>query len=87
MSKWKDTAFDDIYDSYEEALDDFCENLSPYEVFDYILNTAREGDIIAALNGKKPDFYTYKLMELADKECNDCLVEIPDEEEEDTEKN
>ena len=79
MSKWKDTAFDDIYDSYEEALDDFCESLSPYEVFDYILNTAGEGDIIAALNGKKPDFYTYKLMELADKECNDCLVEIPDE--------
>ena len=79
MSKWKDTAFDDIYDSYEEALDDFCENLSPYEVFDYILNTAGEGDIIAALNGKKPDFYTYKLMELADKECSDYLVEIPDE--------
>ena len=82
MSKWKDTAFDDIYDSYEEALDDFCENLSPYEVFDYILKTAGEGDIIAALNGKKPDFYTYKLMELADKECNDCLVEIPEDEEE-----
>ena len=79
MSKWKDTAFDDIYDSYEEALDDFCENLSPYEVFDYILNTAGEGDIIAALNGKKPDLYTYKLMERADKECSDCLVEIPDE--------
>lgn len=80
MSKWKDTAYDDIYDSYEEAFDDFCESLSPYEVFDYILNTAREGDIVAALNGKKPDFYTYKLMELADKECSDSLVEIPDEE-------
>lgn len=80
MSKWKDTVVNDIYDSYEEAFDDFCENLSPYEVFDYILNTAREGDIIAALNGKKPDFYTYKLMELADKQCSDCLVEIPDEE-------
>ena len=82
MSKWKDTIYDDIYDSYEEALNDFCENLSPYEVFDYILNTAREGDIIAALNGKKPDFYTYKLMELADKECTDCLVEIHEDEEE-----
>ena len=82
MSKWKDTAFDDIYDSYEEALNDFRESLSPYEVFDYILNTAGEGDIIAALNGKKPDFYTYKLMELADKECTDCLVEIHEDEEE-----
>ena len=80
MSKWKDTVYDDIYDSYEEAFDDFCENLSPYEVFDYILNTAREGDIIAALNGKKPDFYTYKLMKLADEQCTDSLVEIPDEE-------
>lgn len=86
MSKWKDTVFDDIYDSYEEAFDDFCENLSPYEVFDYILNTAREGDIVAALNGKKPDFYTYKLMELADKQCTDSLVEILDEEEENTEE-
>ena len=81
MSKWKDTVFDDIYDSYEEAFDDFCENLSPYEVFDYILHTAREGDIVAALNGKKPDFYTYKLKELADKECSDCLIEIPEDEE------
>ena len=80
MSKWKDTVYDDIYDSYEEAFDDFCENLSPYEVFDYILNTAREDDIVAALNGKKSDFYTYKLQELAYKECTDCLVEIPDEE-------
>ena len=35
--------------------------------------------LMKALDGKKPDFYTYKLMELADKECSDCLVEIPDE--------
>lgn len=82
MSKWKDTVFNDIYDSYEEAFDDFCESFSPYEVFDYIIDTAREDDIVAALNGKKPDFYTEKLMELADKQCTDCLVEIPEDEEE-----
>lgn len=82
MSKWMDTESDDIYDSYEEAFDEFCESLSPYEVFDYILNTAREGDIVAALNGKKPDFYTYKLKELAYKQCTDYLVEIPEDEEE-----
>lgn len=82
MSKWRDTVYDDIYDSYEEAFDDIRESFSPYEVFDYIINTAREYDIVAALNGKKSNFYTEKLMELTDKQCTDCLVEIPEDEEE-----
>lgn len=82
MSKWCNTVYGDIYDSYEEAFDDICESSSPYEVFDYIINTAREDDIIAALDGNKPNFYTDKFMEFVEKECADYIYEILETEEE-----
>lgn len=87
MSKWKNLQTGEIFDSRGEAFDDIFDNVSPSDVIYHIIETAEEKDLVAALNGKKPDFYTYKLMELADKQCSDCLIEIPDEEEENTEEN
>ena len=87
MSKWKNLQTGDIFDSRGEAFDDIFDNISPSDVIYYIIETAEEKDLVAALDGKKPDFYTYNLMGFADKQCDKYIVEIPDEEEEDTEEN
>lgn len=87
MSKWKNLQTDDIFDSRGEAFDDIFDNISPSDVIYHIIETAEEKDLVAALDGKIPDFYTDNLMKLADKQCNKYIVEIPDEEEEDTEEN
>lgn len=87
MSKWKNLQTGDIFNSRGEAFDDIFDNVSPSDVIYYIIETAEEEDLIAALNGKIPDFYTDKLMEFAEKQCNKYIVEIPDEEEENTEEN
>ena len=87
MSKWKNLQTGEIFDSRGEAFDDIFDNISPSDVIYYIIETAEEKDLVAALEGKKPDFYTDNLMKLSDKQCVDYIVEIPDEEEENTEEN
>ena len=87
MSKWKNLQTGEIFDSRDEAFDDIFDNVSPADVIYYIIETAEKKDLVAALKGKKPDFYTDNLMKLADKQCADYIVEIPDEEGEDTEEN
>lgn len=87
MSKWKNLQTGDIFDSRGVAFDDIFDNVSPSDVIYYIIETAEEKDLVAALDGKIPDFYTDNLMKFAEKLCADYIVEIPDEEEEDTEEN
>ena len=87
MSKWKNLETGDIFDSYDAAYDDIFDNLSPLDVICSIFENTEEEDLIAALDGKKPDFYTYNLMGFAEKQCDEYIVEIPDEEEENTEEN
>ena len=90
MSKWKNLQTGDIFGSRGEAFDDIFDNISPSDVIYYIIETAEEKDLVAALEGKKPDFYTDNLMKLADKQCANRIVEISveeEEEEEDTEEN
>ena len=87
MSKWRNEQTGDIFDSRGEAFDDIFDNISPSDVIYYIIETAEEKDLVAALDGKIPDFYTDYLMGIAEKQCDDYIVEIPDEEEEDTEEN
>lgn len=87
MSKWKNLETGDIFDSYDAAYDDIFDNLSPLDVICSIFEDTEEEDLIAALNGKTPDFYTYNFMEFAEKQCNKYVVEIPDEEEENMEEN
>ena len=86
MSKWKNLKTGDIFDSRGQAFDDIFDNISPSDVIYHIIETAEEKDLVAALDGKKPDFYTYNLMGFAEKQCDKYIVEIPDEEEEDTEE-
>lgn len=87
MSKWKNLETGDIFDSRGEAFDDIFDNISPSDVIYHIIETEEEKDLVAALDGKKPDFYTDKFMELAERRCDEYIVEIPDEEEEeDTEE-
>lgn len=87
MSKWKNLQTNNTFNSCEEACDEIYDNLSLEDVIEHIMETSDSYDVIAALNGNKPDFYTNKFMELADRQCADYIVEIPDEEEEDTEEN
>lgn len=87
MSKWKNLKTGDIFDSRGEAFDDIFDNVSPSDVIYHIIETAEEKDLVSALDGKKPYFYTDNLMKLADKQCADYIVEIPDEEKEDMEEN
>ena len=87
MSKWKNLETGNTFGSYEEVCDEIYDNLLFDDVIEYIMETSDDYDVIAALNGNKPDFYTDKFMELADRQCADYIVEIPDEEEEDTEEN
>lgn len=87
MSKWKNLQTGDIFDSRGEAFDDIFDNVSPSDVIYHIIETAEEKDLVAALDGKIPDFYTNNLMKLADKQCADYIVEISDEEEENMEEN
>lgn len=87
MSKWKNLQTGEIFDSRGQAFDDIFDNVSPSDVIYHIIETAEEKDLVAALDGKIPDFYTCNLMEFAEKQCNEYIVEIPDEEEEDTEEN
>ena len=87
MSKWKNVQTGDTFDSRGEAFDDIFDNISPSDVIYHIIETAEEKDLVAALDGKTPDFYTYNLMGFAEKQCDKYIVEIPDEEEEDTEEN
>lgn len=82
MSKWLNEEHGGMFYSYEEACDDIYDNLSPLSVIDYIIETTEEEDLIAALDGKKPDFYTDKFMEVAEKRCADYIVEILETEEE-----
>lgn len=86
MSKWENLETGNTFDSYEKACDDVYDNLSPSDVFDYIIETVDESDIIAALDGKKPDFYTNKFMELAEKQCDEYIVEILEDEEDEEEE-
>ena len=86
MSKWKNLQTGDIFDSRGEAFDNIFDNISPSDVIYHIIETAEEKDLVAALEGKKPDFYTDNLMKLVNKQCADYIVEIPDEEEENTEE-
>ena len=87
MSKWKKLQTGDIFDSRGEAFDNIFDNISPSDVIYYIIETAEEKDLVAALDGKTPDFYTDNLMKFAEEQCNKYIVEIPDEEEEDMEEN
>ena len=87
MSKWKNVQTGDTFDSRGEAFDDIFDNISPSDIIYYIIETAEEKDLVAALDGKKPDFYTYNLMGFAEKQCDKYIAEIPDEEEENTEEN
>lgn len=88
MSKWKNLETGEIFDSRGQAFDDIFDNVSPSDVIYHIIETAEEKDLVAALNGNKPDFYTDKFMELAEKQCADYIVEIlEDDEEEDMEGN
>lgn len=87
MSKWKNMQTGEIFNSRGEAFDNIFDNISPSDVIYYIIETAEEKDLVAALDGKTPDFYTDNLMKLAEKQCNDYIVEIPDEEEENMEEN
>lgn len=82
MSKWKNLQTDEIFDSRGEAFDDIFDNISPSDVIYHIIETTEEKDLVAALDGEIPDFYTYNLMGFAEKQCNKYVVEIPDEEEE-----
>lgn len=76
MSKWTNTETNDIFDTYEEACDDIYDCLTPDDVLDYIFETCEQSEIIQALNGDKPDFYTDKFCELADKYCGEQIEEI-----------
>lgn len=78
MNKWKNLQTGDIFDSLGEAFDDIFDNISPSDVIYHIIETAEEKDLVAALDGKKPDFYTYNLMGFAEKQCDKYIVEIPD---------
>ena len=86
MSKWKNLQTGDIFDSRGEAFDDIFDNVSPSDVIYHIIETAEEKDLVAALNGNKPNFYTDKLMEFADKQCDDYIYEIFETEEEEEKK-
>lgn len=85
MSKWKNLQTGDIFDSYDAAYDDIFDNLSPLDIICSIFEDTEEEDLIAALNGKTPDFYTNSLMEFARKQFDEYIVKIP--EEENTEEN
>lgn len=82
MSKWLNENNDCTFDSYEEACDNVSDELYPSDVINYIIDTTDEKDIIAALDGNKPNFYTDKFMELAEKQCADYIYEILETEEE-----
>lgn len=78
MSKWENLETGDIFDSYDAAYDDIFDNISPLDVICSIFENTEEEDLIAALDGKTPDFYTYNLMGFAKKQCDKYIVEIPD---------